>query len=88
MSHPMPESGHHRHGASTGHESHHGHGAESKDRPIALVLGGFGGFNLLVVLAAVVLRRRPAAIKRRETLARVRRAAVTQEGHSTPGARP
>lgn len=76
------------HGPLAGHDSGHGQAAGSGDRPVALVLTGFGGFNLLVVLAAVILRRRPAAIKRRETLARVRLAAGGRKAESTPGARP
>jgi hypothetical protein len=40
--------------------------------PVGLVLGGFGLVNALVLLYAVVIRRRPDALKRRRTLERVR----------------
>jgi hypothetical protein len=51
-----------------------GHDEPTTDarRPVALVLGGFGLVNALVLLYAVVIRRRPDALKRRQTLERVR----------------
>ncbi len=54
-----------------------GHDERSADtkRPVALVLGGFGLLSALVLGYAAVIRRRPDAVKRRETLARVRSAA-------------
>lgn len=72
------------HSASSGHGATHG----GEERPVALMLGGFAALNALVLLAAALLRRRPAAVKRRETLARVRRAAGAREADPTGEARP
>jgi hypothetical protein len=70
-------------------ESHDGHDATSTqaagDRPVGLILGGFGAVNGLVLVAATVLRRRPAAQKRLKTLARVRATAGTR---TVPAAKP
>jgi hypothetical protein len=59
-----------------GHDEHAsgGHGAEAPagDRPAGLVLAGFGLLNALVLAYAAVIRRRPDALKRRQTLQRVR----------------
>ncbi len=55
----------------------------SSKRPVALALIGFGLLNGLVLLYAGVIRRRPAAVKRRETLARVR-AAASKPNAQTP----
>ena len=71
------------HSASSGHDASHHEEAVAKDRPVELVLAGFAVLNALVLLAAVILRRRPAAIKRRETLDRVRRAAGAGEPEPT-----
>jgi hypothetical protein len=60
-------------GAPEGHGGHDAGGAA--DRPVGLLLGGFGALNGLVLIAAAVLRRRGPAAKRRATLARVRASA-------------
>lgn len=73
----------HEGGSSSGHGDSHGGEAAAKDRPVGLVLAGFAGFNALVLFAALLLRRRPGAVKRRETLARVRRAAGVGEPDPT-----
>jgi hypothetical protein len=52
-----------------------GHSGRETERPVEAVLAGFAVVNLGVLVAAAVLRRRPASVKRRETLARVRAAA-------------
>lgn len=75
------------HSASSGHGAH-GAATVTEERPVALMLGGFAALNALVLLAAALLRRRPAAVKRRETLARVRRAAGAREADPTGEARP
>lgn len=62
------------------HDSHGEAGEPAADRPVKLVLGGFAAVNVLVILAAAVLRRRPAAVKRRATLARVRAGAGARSG--------
>jgi hypothetical protein len=67
------------HSASAGHDAGHGAAEPTEERPVKLVLGGFAAFNGFVLLVAALLRRRPDAIKRRETLARVRRAAGARE---------
>jgi hypothetical protein len=84
--HDMGAMGAAEHGTShnehAGHDAHgatHGANAVAGERPVALLLGGFAALNALVLLAAALMRRRPAAIKRRETLARVRRAAGARE---------
>lgn len=56
----------------------HGEPAAARKRPVWLLLGGFALINGLALAGAVVLRRRPASVKRRATLARVRRAAGTR----------
>jgi hypothetical protein len=63
------------HSASAGHAATHGGGSGH----VAMLLAGFAAVNALVLLAAALLRRRPEARKRRETLARVRRAAGDRE---------
>ena len=80
---PEEHAAHSEHSASSGHDASHHEEAVAKDRPVELVLAGFAVLNALVLLAAVILRRRPAAIKRRETLDRVRRAAGAGEPEPT-----
>jgi hypothetical protein len=60
-------------GAQAGHAGHDAGGAA--DRPVGLLLGGFGALNGLVLIVAAVMRRRGPAAKRRATLARVRASA-------------
>jgi hypothetical protein len=69
--------------AASGEHSSHGAEATETDRPVGLVLGGFGLVNGLVLAYAAVIRRRPGAVKRRETLARVRNAAGARTAPST-----
>ena len=79
--------GHDSHG-TTAEDSDHddgGHGTgghddtgPAPDRPRALVLGGFGAFNGLVLATAAVLRRRGAADRRRRS-----RAARASAGDAT-----
>lgn len=64
-------------------QQHGGHGEAgdvAADRPVKLVLGGFAALNGLVIVAAAILRRRPASVKRRETLARVQSGAGARRG--------
>lgn len=70
------------HASAAGHDTGHGAGA-IVDRPVGQVLAGFAVFNALALLAALLLRRRPAAIKRRETLAHIRRTAGAPEPDPT-----
>ena len=65
---PAPEDG-------SGHDAHGAEAAAASDRPRAVVLAGFAGVNAAIILAAAIARRRPASVKRRATLARVRAAA-------------
>ncbi len=58
--------------------SGHDQSSANTKRPVGLVLGGFALFNVLVLVYAAVIRRRPAAVKRRQTLARVRSASPKQ----------
>lgn len=62
------------HSAASGHDAGHGAPPVASKRPVKLMLTGFALFNVFILAAAAFLRRRPAAIKRRETLERVRHA--------------
>ena len=88
--HPQQAASGHGHDAASGHDhgaapsddhsgaSAHDHGQTApaaEERPVARVLGAFAVVNLLVLAYAAIARRRPAAVKRRQTLARVRSAA-------------
>jgi hypothetical protein len=65
-----------------------GHGEASlTDRPAGLLLGGFGLLNGAVLLYATVIRRRPDAVKRRQTLARVRGTVPVRTVMSAPNTR-
>jgi hypothetical protein len=86
-------SGGHDHGSMAAvDKSGHDEPAATAKRPVALVLGGFGVLTALVLGYAAVIRRRPAARKRREALARVRGTApvrtVPAPAGRKPGARP
>jgi hypothetical protein len=78
-------------GHGTEHGGGHGAAATTKDRPVALVLGGFGLLNALVLAYAAVIRRRPDARKRRQRLERVRTTPPEQTvfpSSSSPSSQP
>jgi hypothetical protein len=83
----MPGMSAHEHAHMDGMPGMSHDAAGSGDHPVGLVLGGFAALWAAVLIYASLLRRRPAARKRRATLARVRAAAGEPTVPSAPEAR-
>ena len=69
----------HEHSTDTSADPHQHGTAPPKDRPLALLLGTFGGVNGAVVLGAALVRRRERAARQEKQSRRSQRRAIPAE---------